>query len=271
MISSTLTISQLAAHVGVTVRAVRHYHARGLLREPPRDASGYRRYDAQAVVDLIRIKTLAEAGVPLARIRQLLDATPSEFGAAVTAIDRALQAKIREMQQHRRRLGQLAEGDRLFLPANIVDLLDQLRAMGVSERTVQMERDGWILVTALLPKSVTEWVDKKKAALSDPGFQRLYLATDQVRDWDPADPRLETLVEPLLDFAVRQNRGSEPPDWTVDDPTAVSLLFAYVANVSPAWHRLKEIVEDRLRASDHPRDERRAESGSRPLSASAGR
>jgi DNA-binding transcriptional MerR regulator len=35
-----LTIKQLADYVGVTVRAVRHYHARGPLPEPERDASG---------------------------------------------------------------------------------------------------------------------------------------------------------------------------------------------------------------------------------------
>jgi DNA-binding transcriptional MerR regulator len=248
MSSRTLTISQLAAHVGVTVRAVRHYHARGLLPEPPRDASGYRRYGAQAVVDLIRIKTLAEAGVPLARIRQLLDAEPAEFTAAVTAIDHALQTRIREMQQHRRRLGELAEGERLFLSADIVGILDQLRAVGVSEPTVQMERDGWILVSALLPEHLPEWIEHKKAALADPGFRRLYLACDKAREWDPADPRLEELVESLVDFAVHdQHAGSDPPDWTVDEPAAVSLLFAQVAEAAPAWIRLNEMVQDRLR------------------------
>ena len=60
-----LTIGQLAAYAGVTVRAVRHYHQIGLLPEPERDASGYRRYGATAVVSLIRIRTLANAGVPL--------------------------------------------------------------------------------------------------------------------------------------------------------------------------------------------------------------
>src|ERR1700730_6820384 len=99
MRSSTLTISQLAAHVGVTVRAVRHYHALGLLRDPPGDASADRRHDAQAVVYLIRIKPLAEAGVPLARIRQLLDAAPAGFPAAVTAIDLTPQTRIRDKQQ----------------------------------------------------------------------------------------------------------------------------------------------------------------------------
>ena len=47
-----LTIGQLAAYAGVTVRTVRHYHAKGLLPEPARDHSGYRRYDAAAVVAL---------------------------------------------------------------------------------------------------------------------------------------------------------------------------------------------------------------------------
>jgi DNA-binding transcriptional MerR regulator len=78
-----LTISQLASYAGVTVRAVRHYHAKGLLPEPGRDHSGYRRYDAGAVVELIRIRTLAEAGVPLSRVQALLAAGEDEFAAAV--------------------------------------------------------------------------------------------------------------------------------------------------------------------------------------------
>ena len=41
-----LTIGELASYAGVTVRAVRHYHAKGLLPEPERDHSGYRRYGA---------------------------------------------------------------------------------------------------------------------------------------------------------------------------------------------------------------------------------
>ena len=57
-----LTIGQLASYAGVTVRAVRHYHAKGLLPEPERDRSGYRRYDAHAVVELIKVRTLTAAG-----------------------------------------------------------------------------------------------------------------------------------------------------------------------------------------------------------------
>ncbi len=48
-----LTIGQLAEYAGVTVKAVRHYHRRGLLPEPPRDASGYRRYRAEDAIALV--------------------------------------------------------------------------------------------------------------------------------------------------------------------------------------------------------------------------
>src|SRR5439155_26459658 len=86
-----ITIGQLADFAGVTIKAVRHYHQRGLLEEPPRDSSGYRRYTAEHAIQLIKIKTLAEAGVPLARIRELLAADPDRFAAAIIEIDRNLQ------------------------------------------------------------------------------------------------------------------------------------------------------------------------------------
>jgi len=78
----SVAFGQLAAYAGVTIKAVRHYHQRGLLAEPPRDSSGYRCYSAQHAIDLVKIKTLAEAGVPLARINELLAADPDRFAAA---------------------------------------------------------------------------------------------------------------------------------------------------------------------------------------------
>jgi DNA-binding transcriptional MerR regulator len=243
---SSLTIGQLAACTGVTVRAIRHYHARGLLAEPPRDASGYRRYGAQAVVDLVRIKTLADAGVPLARISQLLDAGPEEFTEAVTAIDQALQARIRQLQRHRRRVARLAQGERLFLPDDIIDILDRLRAMGVSEQAVQMERDAWILGSALLPpKLIAGWASQKRAQLDDPGFQRLYLAFDQARDWDPADPRLEQLAARARDWAAaHRDLQAEAPKPDAGLSVAASLIANQIAEISPALRRLADMGEE---------------------------
>src|SRR6201988_4498498 len=163
-----LTIGQLASYAGVTVRAVRHYHAKGLLPEPERDHSGYRRYDAKAVIELVKIRTLAEAGVPLARVQELLAADEEEFEAAVAEIDRRLRREIRERQEHRRQIAKLAAGDSLSLPDEVVDYLDELRARGVPDALVEGERDGWIRVAARWPEKGPVFMAAKLAQLEDP-------------------------------------------------------------------------------------------------------
>jgi DNA-binding transcriptional MerR regulator len=244
----TLTISQLADHVGVTVRAIRHYHQRGLLKEPERDASGYRRYDAQAVVDLIRIKTLSDAGVPLARIEELLGARPGEFSAAITEIDAALRQKIRELTRSRRRIAELAGGERLFLPADVVAILDQLREIGVSERAVQIERDAWIIVAALSPEQIPRWAKEKLAALADPEFRRLYRASSEAEDWDASDPRLAKLAGDMAAWMARFGRSREqfPSDLAVD-PAVVTLMSDHVAESMPVWRLIADLVSEQLR------------------------
>ncbi len=247
MTTPRLTIGQLADHVGVTIRAVRHYHARGLLPEPERDASGYRRYDAKAVVDLVRIKTLAEAGVPLARIAQLLRATPAEFEEAVASIDRTLEERIDDLQEHRRRLTELAHGERPFLPDDVVTILEQMRELGVSERTVQIERDGWIVVSAVSPGLVPSWARQKQAALTDPAFRDLYLACDEAFDWDPDDPRLNELAERMANWSLKNPHSAEAHEneLTDDQALVVQLMTADVASASPAWKRLGDLATER--------------------------
>ena len=243
-----LTIGQLADYVGVTTRAVRHYHQRGLLPEPERDASGYRRYGAQAVVDLIRIKTLADAGVPLARIQALLSAEPEQFAQAIAQIDRALRKRIRDLEQQRHRIAELAAGDRLFLPDEVVGLLDELRRIGVSQRAVDLERDGWILLTARSPGQAAGLAEDKRSALADPEFRRLYLACDQAFNWDPADPRLEEVADGMMAYAAR-HRADRPDGATLDDPVAMDLLSSQPGGTSPAWERLLQLTRDRSAVS----------------------
>ncbi|MBB5081758.1 MerR family transcriptional regulator [Nonomuraea endophytica] len=230
-----LTIGQLAARAGVTVRAVRHYHQRGLLAEPERDASGYRRYTAQAVVDLIRIKTLADAGVPLARIDQLLGAEPEEFAQAVADIDRALAKKARELNRHRRRIAALAAGDRLFISDEMAQILDRQRAMNFSEQMIRIERDVLIIIEALSPESIPAVVATKNAALDDPEFVRVYHALDEAIDWDPRDPRLPALAADVAAWAA-----GRPQEDAISADT-VSLMLSRSLEFSPAWRRLLQL------------------------------
>jgi DNA-binding transcriptional MerR regulator len=234
-----LTISQLAKAAGVTVRTVRHYHHFGLLPEPERDSSGYRRYSAQAAVDLIRIRTLADAGVPLARIDALMHAQPAEFASAIADIDAALQRKIDQLSAYRRRIAELASGEELVLPPAVVAILDRMRHLGVSERRVRLERDSWILIQALDPDSMPGRIRDKNARFDDPETTRLYLACDQAVEWDPSDPRLDRLIDELDAWEIRHERDSGRPG-------NLRLVFSRIFDeASPAWQRILSALAHR--------------------------
>jgi DNA-binding transcriptional MerR regulator len=242
-----LTTSQLAAYAGVTVRAVRHYHAKGLLPEPERDYSGYRRYDAAAVVQLIRIRTLAEAGVPLSRVQELLAADETEFAAAVEEIDRRLRAGIRELQEHRRRIARLAAGDSLALPPEVVDYLDELRAGGVREALVEGERDAWILVAARWPEKISEFMADKLAQLEDPRTLQVYAVIGQLLEDGVDDDRLNDLADLLAELAEESaQRGDlEQQGETWSDDAFVALLDSFASEAHPMIERLQKLMAER--------------------------
>ena len=207
-----LTIGQLAAYAGVTVRAVRHYHQIGLLPEPERDASGYRRYGAQAVVSLIKIRTLADAGVPLSQIGPMLEADASTFAEAVQRIDNHLRDEIDRLETSRKQIAQLAAGDSLALPPEVVAYLDRLREIGASERMVEGERDGWILVAARWPDQRPR-VDAREARGSSTTRRlvRLYRLLSEIFDSDAGDddPRLEEAADIMAGLAEQAYTSGE--------------------------------------------------------------
>jgi DNA-binding transcriptional MerR regulator len=240
-----LTIGELASYAGVTVRAVRHYHAKGLLPEPGRDHSGYRRYDAGAVVELIRIRTLAEAGVPLSRVRELLQADEEEFAAAVADVDRRLRAEIRQRRRHRERIARLAAGDSLALPSEVVEILDRLRGLGVDERIVQVERDGWILLAAYSPERIPEWAVRKRERLADPPLIDFYLTLGQALDHTGDDRELTVLADRLATYITRL-AGEQDHAGGIDiEPPFAELMDFLAFDTAPPARRLVELLRTR--------------------------
>jgi DNA-binding transcriptional MerR regulator len=242
-----LTIGQLAAYAGVTVRAVRHYHQIGLLPEPERDASGYRRYGATAVVSLIKIRTLASAGVPLSQIGQMLEADASAFAEAVQRIDSHLRDEIERLETSRKQIAQLTAWDALALPPEVVSYLGRLREIGASERIVAGERDGWILVAARWPDRIGEMMAGKLAELDDPQTVRLYRVLSEIPESDPADEsRLEEVADimaGLLEQAYTSAQGNL--DVMENDDLAFDLLDALAVESDPRAERMLDLMRQR--------------------------
>ncbi len=242
-----LTIGQLAAYAGVTVRAVRHYHQVGLLPEPERDHSGYRRYGALAVVELTKIRTLADAGVPLSKVAELLEADEATFADAVKEIDRSLRDEIKRLQANRAQIAHLAAGDSLVVPPEVVAYLDRLRELGVSERMIEGERDGWILVAARWPDRIKEWMPEKFADLENPLLVRLYRVLGDVLESDGDDLMLAEAADLLVKLAEEASaRGQlDQEDEAFDDLPFVEMLDALVVESAPQGERLLELMRAR--------------------------
>lgn len=247
-----LTIGQVAAFAGVTVKTVRHYHRLGLVAEPERDDSGYRRYGPDDLLRLVQVRTLAGAGVPLAEIGMMLDADPDRFAAALEGVERQLNDRIDELVARRDTLQRLAQGDRVLLPERACALLDRLPGLGFTADDVALAREGLILVRALVPESFDDHLVQVEQVLADPVYVGLIKQLWRADEWQPDDPRVDALAGDVADHLIANPSLLAVPTGFLardDGATRYELLSRHGDERSPTWARLSALIETRLRAA----------------------
>ncbi|WP_088288544.1 MerR family transcriptional regulator [Kineosporia sp. A_224] len=236
-----LTIGRLAAYAGVTTKTVRVYHAKGLLPEPARDAAGYRRYTGRDVATLLEIRTLTQAGVPLAAVRDLLHASPEDLSDALARIDQDLGERIRRLRTTRAALRRLAAGESTILPPDVTAHLDLLPQLGFTSRWTELVTDLWVLAFATQPGTARALFDDQRAMLEDPDHLAVFLEYDRVHDLDPDDPRIAALAARIVAATrARYGDGALPGQDPASEPSALSQ--ATVNATSPAWKRLDTLI-----------------------------
>ena len=125
-----LTVDALAARVGVTVRNVRAYSARGLL-PPPRMVGRTGYYGREHVARLLLVREMLAEGYSLAMIERTLAAAPPTASSATLALHRALLAPWLPPEPELTTGAELAA--RAGVPEN-PEIVDQLVGLGVVER-----------------------------------------------------------------------------------------------------------------------------------------
>ena len=93
-----MTIGQVASHAGVNVQTIRYYERRGLIPEPDRTQSGYRRYPEEAVRRVGFIKRAQELGFSLNETSDLLKLRVRSATACATVEKRA-RSKIAVVEE----------------------------------------------------------------------------------------------------------------------------------------------------------------------------
>lgn len=102
--SPALTIGDLAAAADTKAETIRYYERIGLLREPERTASRYRRYEEADVQRLRFVRRARDLGFSLEEVRALVALT-GDPGADCTAVDEAARLHLADVEA---RIAQLA-------------------------------------------------------------------------------------------------------------------------------------------------------------------
>ncbi|MGW0707207.1 MerR family transcriptional regulator [Streptomyces sp. NPDC002643] len=247
-----VTIGQAAAFAGVTVKTVRHYHKHGLIDEPPRDGSGYRRYGSADLLRLVQVRTLAAAGVPLAEVGGLLDADAEEFATALTDVERRLTDRIDELIARRGTLRRLADGDRLLLPGRALAVLDRFAGLGFDPEYVGVQREALVLARALAPEVYDSFLTQLEHRLDDPEYVELTQRCWEAETWQPDDPRIDELASALADHLLADRELLTMPTGfraRSDSATRYRLINSHRAEQLPTSARLTALVETKLRAA----------------------
>ena len=139
-----LLVGQVASLAGVTVKAVRHYEKLGLISPSHRGTNGYKHYDAESVVTVACVAALGRAGIPLSRVRSILDGSPSALGSIETVADvlRDERARIDDQLQTLRSLGAaLTSGEGVLEELGRAVIEDVKEDLG--EVRIRVRDDAW--------------------------------------------------------------------------------------------------------------------------------
>jgi len=211
---------QLAELAGTTVKAVRHYHRIGLLEEPERAANGYKRYGAEDLVRLLRIRKLADIGLSLAQIAETVD-TGEPPEEALRRLDVELAAAVDRLREVRSELSLiLSQRLPVDLPVEIASVAGTLTE---TDRSLAL-----VMTRVTSPETAGAYVELLRDSEphpSDEAFASLSADADEQRRRDVA--------ELMLPLARRQLADYPELDWA-SFPTASPRIVEAVVAMMPA-------------------------------------
>ncbi|MBY4129759.1 MerR family transcriptional regulator [Rhodococcus fascians] len=226
-----MRIGSLAEAVGTTPRTVRHYHRLGLLDEPRRLPNGYREYTIDDVVRLMRIRWLADCGMPLGEIGAALDESPpgeTDVVADLRALLDGIELQQSALARKHSRLSTLLDDaiqhrQLTALPRELADALTALIDASVETDREALIRERDLLevmaISGTVPASFFETVT---ATLGNHDLRRRYLAllrefgALEGRDTVEAESDIDTLAAELASMVDLDSLASGSPEPAVN-------------------------------------------------------
>ncbi|MEU4341018.1 MerR family transcriptional regulator [Nocardia sp. NPDC023852] len=241
-----MRIGELARLVGVSTRTVRHYHHIGVLSEPERLVNGYREYGLRDAVLLARVRRLAELGLSLDEVRDVLaDDQGRELREVLLELDTDLAGQQEALRVRREKLaGLLALADLDADPTLPPEAAAVLRSVAPgTSRFAEMDREMLALVSGLEQGSA--FMELLKPLTEPEAVARshaLYARLDELQDAPTDDPRIDLLARDLA--AHLPAPVIETMIQNLDVPWSRTVLDEFSPAQAEVFERLGHLLKD---------------------------
>ncbi|MET8980509.1 MerR family transcriptional regulator [Streptomyces sp. NPDC004539] len=232
-----MRIGELAETVGVTTRAVRHYHHLGLLPEPDRLSNGYRDYTLRHAVALARIRRLTELGVGLGEVRDVLaDDAGKDLTEVLEELDEDLARQETAIRERRARLRVLLEAGELSpegpVSPELAELFARTSAGLTDSPMAAKDRELLALIETAAPPEARERLLAAVGSVAESPetiarANEAYALLDALAEVTADDPRVEAAAHRLAECV--------PPGLLPEGPTEPDSTFlrAFYADFPP--------------------------------------
>ncbi|MEU1514960.1 MerR family transcriptional regulator [Streptomyces sp. NPDC005811] len=274
-IARRVKIGDAAAFAGTTPRAIRHYHAIGLLAEPERGSDDRRRYGYDDMIRLLWIRKMADAGISLDDIRASFEGTTG-IEQSLARLEETLASKAAAIEAQRTAVHRLREAGS---PLGLLSPLVSGRLRDLPPGALRSTDLDTLLVTERVfgPVGAAVQSDRFIVLATHPGLRaeedRLAEAESALDDtMSPDDPRIEDLAaqrcahETALAATIDRSGLDEALDDLLDQhdehageeeaeaTSALEAIGKMPYDFSPARVRYEEYVIELLHPADQDSD-----------------
>ncbi|MFJ5720361.1 MerR family transcriptional regulator [Streptomyces sp. NPDC093149] len=241
-----MRIGEIAALVGVTSRAIRHYHHIGLLPEPARRPNGYRAYGVRDAVVLARIRRLTELGLGLDEVRDVLaDDSGRELVDVIVELDADLARQEDEIRERRRRLARLLDGP-VSAEEPVSPALAELLGAATATDSPAAAKDREHLVLLDTVGIGSEVYAAMRPLAEDPAANALYERLDALAGAPVDDPRVALLAADLAAAVPDEVLAAIPSDGPVTAGFGEALLDEYAPAQAEVVRRVMAALAARV-------------------------
>ena len=266
-----MRIGELADLVGISTRAIRHYHRVGLLPEPARRTNGYRDYSLRDAVELARVRRLVELGLSLGEVREVLAGDAErDLAEILRELDADLAAQETDIRRRRARLSDLLRLAEAGIPSEQAPVSPALAgffgrmAEAAAERPgpepamAAKDREVLALLETVSATHGGDWLDALTGTMgSDPRAadraHTVYTLLDELADAPPDDPRVDEAAHAIVAALPEPARQAIRLPDGVFEKTDEGFAAAFYADFAPAQAAAIRLAIDLMRQPRAPR------------------